>query len=350
MASHSPRSSSRAVATLATMRLPLLVFLQLALGPCIDPAGTSCPKKDVLRPCSCFSFHNYERVECKDVDRRALKNALTALRGSFVFEFELSKYNLKDVPSDVFSGVRVTELYTYMADFTNVCNTSNLFDGFDDTLTMIEIKRAKGLEHLHWSALGRLKNLQRLLIFSSDFPRLDKSFSLMPKSLTHVMVQGGSLEHVDEGAFLGLEIRDLEISFTRLEKITRNVFPTPATSLSVLSLRHNRIRSLPEDMFNDMPALTLLDVSNNCLQTLSESSMAPVLRNLRLLEMSNNQYFCDCNLTWVGRAFTNSNYLDRFWQRNDITCNAPPHLYGTDVLTLTDENLGCANLVPLSMH
>lgn len=240
MASHSPRSSSRAVATLATMRLPLLVFLQLALGPCIDPAGTSCPKKDVLRPCSCFSFHNYERVECKDVDRRALKNALTALRGSFVFEFELSKYNLKDVPSDVFSGVRVTELYTYMADFTNVCNTSNLFDGFDDTLTMIEIKRAKGLEHLHWSALGRLKNLQRLLIFSSDFPRLDKSFSLMPKSLTHVMVQGGSLEHVDEGAFLGLEIRDLEISFTRLEKITRNVFPTPATSLSVLSLRYVR--------------------------------------------------------------------------------------------------------------
>ncbi|KAH8022224.1 hypothetical protein HPB51_023102 [Rhipicephalus microplus] len=98
----------------------------------------------------------------------------------------------------------------------------------------------------------------------------------------------------------------------------------------------------------DMPALTLLDVSNNYLQTLSESSMAPVLRNLRLLEMSNNQYYCDCNLTWVGRAFTNSNYLDRFWQRNDITCNAPPHLYGTDVLTLTDENLACANLVPLS--
>lgn len=340
----SRRPSRTTVATLATLRLPLLVILQLALGP----VASSCPKKDALRPCSCFSFQNYVRVECKDVDRRALKNALTTLRGAFVFEFELSKYNLKDVPSDVFSGVRVTELYTYMADFTNVCNSSNLFDGFDDNLTMIEIRRAKGLEHLHWSALGRLKNLQRLFVFSSDFPRLHKSFSLMPKSLTHVMVQGGSLEHVDEGAFAGLEIRDLEISFTRLDKITRNVFPTPATSLSVLSLRHNRIRSLPEDMFSDMPALTLLDVSNNYLQTLSESSMTPVLRNLRLLEMSNNQYYCDCNLTWVGRAFTNSNYLDRFWQRNDITCNAPPHLYGTDVLTLTDENLACANLVSLS--
>ncbi|KAH8022225.1 hypothetical protein HPB51_023103 [Rhipicephalus microplus] len=233
MASHSRRPSRATVATLATLRLPLLVILQLALGP----VASSCPKKDALRPCSCFSFQNYVRVECKDVDRRALKNALTTLRGAFVFEFELSKYNLKDVPSDVFSGVRVTELYTYMADFTNVCNSSNLFDGFDDNLTMIEIRRAKGLEHLHWSALGRLKNLQRLFVFSSDFPRLHKSFSLMPKSLTHVMVQGGSLEHVDEGAFAGLEIRDLEISFTRLDKITRNVFPTPATSLSVLSLR-----------------------------------------------------------------------------------------------------------------
>ncbi|XP_065299995.1 leucine-rich repeat-containing protein 24-like isoform X2 [Dermacentor albipictus] len=349
MASHS-RRSGRAVATLATLRLPLLVFLQLALGTCVEPVGAACPKKDLLRPCSCFSYHNYERVECKDVDRRALKSALAALRGSSVFEFELSKYNLKDAPSDVFGGVRVTELYTYMADFTNVCNASNLFDGFDDTLTMIEIKRAKGLEQLHWSALGRLKNLRRLFVFSSDFPRLDKSFSLMPKSLSHVMVQGGSLERVDEGAFLGLEIRDLEISFTRLEKITRNVFPTPATNLTVLSLRHNRIRSLPEDMFNDMPALVLLDVSNNCLQTLSESSMAPVLWNLRLLEMSNNQYFCDCNLTWVGRAFTNSNYLERFSQRNDIRCNAPPQLHGTDVLTLTDDNLGCADLVPLSTH
>ncbi|KAK8764088.1 hypothetical protein V5799_033305, partial [Amblyomma americanum] len=200
------------------------------------PARAPCPKKEALRPCSCFSFHNYERVECKDVDRRALKNALSALRGSFVFEFELSKYNLKDAPSDVFRGVRVTELYTYMADFSNVSNGSNLFDGFDDTLTMVEIKRGKGLEYLHWSALGRLKNLQRLLIFSTDFPKLDNSFALMPKSLTHVMVQGGSLEFVDEGAFVGLEIRDLEISFTRLEKISRNVFPVPATCLSVLSL------------------------------------------------------------------------------------------------------------------
>lgn len=345
MAAASYPRSSRSVATLAMLRLSLLIGVQLLVA-----ARAPCPKKEVLRPCTCFSFHNYERVECKDVDRRTLKNALSVLRGSLVFEFELSKYNLKDAPSDVFSGVSVTELYTYMADFSNVSNGSNLFDGFDGSLTMIEIKRAKGLEYLHWSAMSRLKNLQRLLIFSTDFPKLDKSFSLMPRSLTHVMVQGGSLEFVDEGAFAGLEIRDLEISFTRLEKISRNVFPVPATCLSVLSLRHNRIRSLPEDMFSEMPALTLLDLSNNGLVTLSESSMAPVLRNLRLLEMSNNQYYCDCNLTWVGRAFINSNYLDRFWQRNDITCSAPPHLYGTDVLTLTDENLGCANLVPFSLH
>ncbi|EEC11502.1 hypothetical protein IscW_ISCW009948 [Ixodes scapularis] len=50
--------------------------------------------------------------------------------------------------------------------------------------------------------------------------------------------------------------------------------------------RHNNLRYLPEDMFSEMPALTLLDLSANLLKTLSERSLSPVIRNLRLLDMS----------------------------------------------------------------
>lgn len=339
-----PRSRRRSVAKLTFLVPPLFVAFQLL---CPSPACAACPRKQAIRPCTCFNFHNYERVECKSADQRTLKTALTALRGSFVFEFELTRYTMAEIPADAFDSVHISELYTYLADFSNLSTTNNLFDSFDDNLTMIEIKRGRGLEFLNWGAFGRLKNLERLLVFSSDFPKLDRSFSHMPQSLTRVMIQGGTLEFVEDGAFHGLDIRDVEISFTKLQTISRKIFPMPAASLSVLSLRNNIIRSIPEDMFSEMPALTLLDLSNNALMTLSEATMAPVLKNLRLLEISNNHYFCDCNLTWVGRAFTNSNYLDGYSRRTNITCSAPPHFYGTNVLTLTEDDLGCANLVPL---
>lgn len=342
-----PRSRRRSVATLTALVPPLFVAFQLM---CPSPACAACPRKEVIRPCTCYNFHNYERVECKSADQRTLRTALTALRGSFVYEFELTRYAMAQVPADAFEGIHIGELYTYLADFTNLSTTSNLFDGFDDNLTMVEIKRGRGLEFLNWGAFGRLKNLERLLVFASDFPKLDRSFSQMPKSLSRVMIQGVSLEFVEEGAFHGLDIRDLEISFTKLQTVSRKIFPVPAACLSVLSLRQNRIRFIPEDMFSEMPALNLLDLSNNALMTLSEATVAPVLRNLRLLELSNNYYFCDCNLTWVGRAFNNTNYQNRLWQRKNITCSAPPHYYGTDVRTITEDDLGCANLVPILLH
>lgn len=340
-------SRPRSVATLSVLVPPLFVAFQLM---CPSPACAACPSKETIRPCTCYNFHNYEHVECRYADQRTLKAALAALRGSFVFEFELTGYHMREVPADAFDGVHVGELYTYLGDFTNLSTTSNLFDGFDDNLTMVEIKRGRGLESLNWAAFGRIRNLKRLHVFSSDFPKLDRSFSHMPKALTRVIIQGGILELVEDGAFDGLEIRDVEISYTKLQSISRKIFPVPATCLSILSLRHNMIRSIPEDMFSEMPALTLLDVSSNALMTISEGTMAPILRNLRRLEMSNNHYFCDCNLTWVGRAFTNSSSLYPLWQRKDITCSAPPRFYGANVLTLTEDNLGCANLVPLSLH
>ncbi|CAN7988775.1 unnamed protein product [Ixodes hexagonus] len=317
--------------------LPLLL-IQVLLSTTL--VHTACPKKEDVQPCNCHSYSSYDRVECRAVeDKRVLKNALSKFKGMHIFEFELSLIDMKDVPYDAFRHVQVSELYTYMANFSGLQKSGHLFEGFDSTLYMIEIKRGVSLDSWDWAALGRLSNLQRLYIFSSNLPTIDRRFSAVSKSLTHVMIQGGDLKSIEDGAFTGLKLRDLEISYTRLEHVSRQIFPVPATSLSVLSLRHNNLRYLPEDMFSEMPALTLLDLSANLLKTLSERSISPVIRNLRLLDMSNNQYFCDCNLTWVSRAFQINN--DRFWQRNEITCHWPRRMYGTDLLSLTDEALGC---------
>ncbi|CAN8017682.1 hypothetical protein HPB47_004382 [Ixodes persulcatus] len=322
------------VSFVATLLLSVLALL------CRNLVQSVCPKKEEVHPCNCYGFSSYDRVECRAVeDKQLLKRALSKFKGMHIFEFELSLIDMKDVPSDAFKHVQVSELYTYMANFSGLQKSGHLFEGFDSTLYMLEIKRGINLDDWDWTALARLSNLQRLYIFSSNLRKIDRRFSAVSKSLTHVMIQGGDLEVIEDGAFTALRLRDLEISYTRLGHVSRQIFPVPATTLSVLSLRHNNLRYLPEDMFSEMPALTLLDLSANLLKTLSERTISPVIRNLRLLDMSNNQYYCDCNLTWVSRAFKMND--DRFWQRNEITCQWPHQLYGTDVLALTDDALDC---------
>lgn len=216
----------------ATLLLLLLVLLHGHL------TQSMCPKKQDLHPCNCYNFSTYDRVECRAVDNgQVLKNSLSSLRCSHVLEFELSLCDIRDVPPDAFSEVRVSELYTYMANFSGVSRGCNMFHGFDDTLYMIEMKKAISLDVWDWSTMGRLNNLQRVYIFSSNFPRIDHRFSSISKSLTHLMIQGGDLGLIEAGAFAGLQLRDLEISYTKLETLTRAIFPVPATSLGVLSLR-----------------------------------------------------------------------------------------------------------------
>lgn len=304
-----------------------------------------CPRKEDLHPCSCFSFSTYDRVECRGPENGdTLRRSVSSLRGMHIFEFELSLCDMGKIPSDTFRDVHVSELYTYMVDFSNRPGSSNPFEGFDNTLYMIEIKRGLHLDQWNWQAMQGLTNLQRLYIFSSSFPKIGPEFSSLPPKLTHLMIQGGELEVIEDGAFSGLFIRDLELSYTRLKTISRGIFPPVADTLNVLSLRHNKLRHLPDDVFRRMPSLTLLDLSGNELVTLSENVLKPVLHNLRLIDLSRNRLHCDCSIAWIAKAYRNPDVDGRFWQRDHLLCAGPKHLLNTDVLNLTDDKLGCRNV------
>ncbi|XP_064488269.1 uncharacterized protein LOC135400362 isoform X2 [Ornithodoros turicata] len=274
-----PRPSSA-----RTMALLLVAVLFALL---VRISDSTCPDKERLRPCHCYTFGSYERIECREVQNvDSLRASVATLRGTHVFEFELALCDLAQVPSDIFKDFRVSELYTYMVNYSSAAGTFNLYESLDETLYMMEIKRGLSMDHFNWTSMQRLSSLQRLYIFSSNLMRIGPEFSTMPQSLTHVMVQGGDLEVIEDGAFAGLQLRDLEVSYTKLTTLSRQIFPPAADKLEVLSFRNNKLRHLPDDMFVDMPSLNLLDLSANELVTLSEKVLKPVLQNMHLVDIS----------------------------------------------------------------
>ncbi|XP_075988891.1 CD180 antigen-like [Anticarsia gemmatalis] len=107
------------------------------------------------------------------------------------------------------------------------------------------------------------------------------------------------IESIQDGSFNNLEdLKSLDLSYNKIttEDLNWKCFLGPLTDagpknfkqMSSLSLAHNDIHSLPQDLFMFMPLLTSLDLSGNPLADIDQVSMAAisVLTNLRTLALS----------------------------------------------------------------
>ncbi len=154
------------------------------------------------------------------------------------------------------------------------------------------------------------------------------------------------LERLTTGSFVNLTVGRLKLNnMSRLLMIDENAFSN-LSSLFHLEIRGNRkLQYVDRKAFHAVPSLRLLSLQHNNLSVIEEDIYYS-LPGLTTLEMEGNPLYCDCMIHWLLR------HVNVTFRDAHVTfCAGPTSLSGLSLSDLTDDNLGhryCApRIIPL---
>ncbi|XP_055947430.1 slit homolog 2 protein-like [Argiope bruennichi] len=77
------------------------------------------------------------------------------------------------------------------------------------------------------------------------------------------------------------------------------MLPRPANKLKRLELDNNALKSVPDDLFLDMPELKLLSLNYNGIVHLPEKAFRPIWSQLEVFDAVGNPFQCDSTMKWL---------------------------------------------------
>uniref|UniRef100_A0A182QLG2 Chaoptin n=1 Tax=Anopheles farauti TaxID=69004 RepID=A0A182QLG2_9DIPT len=240
-----------------------------------------------------------------------------AFRSAKIRELYVRHCDLDHVQPEAFSGL---ENYLQVLDLAgnNLTEVAeNLFRGFDhlrylnvkDNLLRLPDQRnaspfarlnlnrldAVGLRNqpVRLADLGSMRNLRSLAISNLPSSSLgpDDFLDFSPE-LEELRLNRGSLKQIKAHAFTHVRgLKRLDLSENRIDSIELDAFADVGHSLVSLRASHglgSQLVTFPIDAFRKLTALEALDLSNNRLKVLGDTSFH-LLRNLVSLELHDNQ-------------------------------------------------------------
>ncbi|KAI5643344.1 leucine rich repeat domain-containing protein [Phthorimaea operculella] len=127
--------------------------------------------------------------------------------------------------------------------------------------------------------LEGLGNLSRLNLRHNKLTMIGNLAFSESWGLKELMLDHNAIEYISERAFGGL------------------------TQLSELTLAGNKLTSFYDDILEDVKSLTVLDLKDNLLQTISYETVRPVVENDKsvsaVVYLDGNPLNCDCRLSWI---------------------------------------------------
>ncbi|KAM4570766.1 amphoterin-induced protein 1 isoform 1-T2 [Fundulus diaphanus] len=195
-----------------------------------------------------------------------------------------------------------------------------------------------------WTAV-KLPNLHNLLLSHNNLLFLSTEAFTNVKQLRYLDLSSNKLQQLDEFVFEPLANLEVLLLYNnQISQIDKTAFATMA-NLQKLYLSQNHISRFPEELIKDryrLEKLSLLDVSSNRIKKvpIDDLNMLPAwIRNG--LYFHNNPLQCSCNLYtllahWVIRKLNSAvDFSD------DYTCILP-NLQKTQIFDLSGESMNCS--------
>ncbi|GIY65985.1 hypothetical protein CDAR_454041 [Caerostris darwini] len=291
------RKKVRCLDTL-TSEMAMLPLLLLALMK-------QCPPQESLVPCTCRQSKGPE-VFCKQLQADSdLQRILKPLKGYHLSKLMISGLNATTLQPDVFSGVSVEylDLEKVEVEDASFLPGRRHFQGLESSLNTLEIKKSfkNGHRSLINLKLEHLSNLHIAIFEHNHIPEVGNDwFTSGPAGLSTLIFEGNGIEELGDKAFSALsELKLLAVAGNHLTDVSRSMLPKPALRLRTLDLAYNKLRTLPRDLFTDMPSLLDVNLDYNLIHILAEDTFSSVLLQLTSLSLEGNPLECDEKLKWV---------------------------------------------------
>ncbi|XP_035695510.1 leucine-rich repeat-containing protein 4B-like [Branchiostoma floridae] len=267
----------------------------------------------------------------------------------------LNDNQIKSIQEDQFVNLKSLEvLHLYANKLTDI--HSKAFNGL--TLLKRLILSQNQLKELPLGLFVGLENLVWLDISNNRLQTLPPMIFKDLFYLEYLEIWGNQLNYLPEETFKGLENLSLlmmgQNNFTRVPSLAFRYLPSLSTLkmdglllgrldneafqyvtiLRELYLGGNQIASIGNDTFRNLLKLESLDLSNNQLQTLTLSESA--LPKLRIFDLHDNPWMCDCRLLWLPGWLKGRSLADTV-----VTCGQPKPLQGRRLNNVALEDLTC---------
>ncbi|CAM4735026.1 unnamed protein product [Leuciscus chuanchicus] len=103
------------------------------------------------------------------------------------------------------------------------------------------------------------------------------------------------------------------------------------TALQLLKMSNNEMVSIPKNAFSNLKDLRSVRINNNKFTTIVQGTF-DALTAMSHLQIFHNPFTCSCNLEWLRDWISKSSIS--IPDQNNIVCEAPSHLKGTQVTSM----------------
>ncbi|KFM69785.1 Leucine-rich repeat and fibronectin type-III domain-containing protein 4, partial [Stegodyphus mimosarum] len=315
------------------MRTTIFVFI-LIFATCQCQTSV-CPSKEAIKPCICTLGRDSKPwMSCKGLTSAdELRESVKGMQGFKFSTFYIEDSDIGILPADIFRNIDIQILSIQFTNLTSLSENVNRppFLGLENSLESIEIRDSFVEENapLTKFSISHLKKVYFVQLEGNIIPVIGNDwFESGPYGLRELYLFDTSVTKIGSHAFEALEnIKKLSITGGKFSEIARTMFPKPALFLEVLDLSNNALRTLPKDMFTQMPALEEVFLDNNVLTSLNEVTWSPVWSQINFAHFYGNPIKCDQDLKWV--------YKYRLPESFQGHCSSPPELTGRSLSNLT---------------
>ncbi|CAH4037742.1 leucine-rich repeat-containing protein 24 [Pieris brassicae] len=215
-----------------------------------------------------------------------------------------------------------------------------------DPATQVLDLSGNNLQILPQEAFARtgLVNLQRVYLKSCNIGQInDRAF----KGLTNLVeldLSNNLLTQIPSYSFKDAPfLRDLALAHNPILKIHSDALNNLG-SLVKLDLSRCEIRDIAADVFRNLHSLESLKLNGNNLRELPLSSLEK-LEKLRVIDLSENPWICDCRLRDLKMWLANHKLF------SSPSCSAPPRLVDKAFSELSLDEFACKpEILPVSRH
>lgn len=239
---------------------------------------------------------------------------------------------LKTVPTSSFTVMgSLAELHVGLNGFSHL--PDDAFEGLNK-LTVLDLNSA-GLSNISDNAFRGLAGLRNLNLADNRLEEVPTQQLSHLSRLEELTIGQNEFIALRANSFKGLSnLKKLEITgATHLERIDKGAFADNLNLEAIILSSNRKLSKLEEGALSSLPNLRHLVLKDNAFKSLAGSAVS--WGELKVLDLSDNPLFCDCQLLWLAKLMATKNLTA-------IRCGQPIQLRERQLRTLSADDLGCS--------